>query len=137
MTTSIGFVLRGPASGATPTSLTLTDLDDPAKTVAFAYTPVELGGFGTLELRIRSHGLSADESFLTLAGDGLDEYLIDVVPSSSGLRPAPEWETLTGRLKLRVYGGPHGYELHFELSPDRNASYWMVQTLLRVANEAL
>jgi hypothetical protein len=117
--------------------LTLTDLDDPAKSIALAYTPVELGGFGALELEIRAHGLAVNESFLTLAGDGLDDYLIDVVPSSSGLRPAPEWETLTGRLKLRVNRGPYGYELHLELSPDRNPSYWMVQTSLRVPDESV
>jgi hypothetical protein len=40
-------------------------------------------------------------------------------------------------LKLRAYSGPYGYELHVELSPDRNPSYWTVQTSVRVADESL
>jgi len=68
-------------------ALSLTDLDDPAKTLALSYAPLETGGFGTLFVEVRARDLMCRAGLLTLEGDGLDAFLVEAPTTSRAPRP--------------------------------------------------
>jgi hypothetical protein len=116
-------------------TLSLSDLDDPAKTLTLSYAPLERGGFGTLFVEVRARDLTCLAGFLTLEGDGLDAFLVDAAARSRP--PHPDWKTLDGEMKLNAWGGSDGVELRLALSPHQPRGYLMVEMSMRVSAESL
>jgi Barstar (barnase inhibitor) len=116
-------------------TLNLGDLDDPAKTLALSYVPLEESGFGTLLVEVRASDLTYRAGFLTLEGDGLDAYL--VAAAARTRPPHPEWQTLDGEMKLNAWGDSDGVELRLGLSPHQPRGYVSVETSMQVSAESL